>query len=214
LISKRRREAPSTPTPRRREADESVLSPPRLRRSSGGVAEVLGPGLELKDAHAVHLRGPKQDSRDVGDRRSSSAVDDCPGHRPGTGILSLAEGARYEGELLAGVPHGKGILRRTDGAVYEGEFQGGRPHGQGVLRSKDGAVHEGSFVAGRRTGAGTFWSADGRACRGTFVDGRPSGHVRIQSKTGDTQFEGDFAVWRAQRDASARGQSRVVDVSR
>ena len=74
----------------------------------------------------------------------------------GSGILSWANGFRYEGELRDGRQHGYGTFTEASGERYEGEWRDGRPHGQGTYVQADGTVFEGEWSHG------CFGERDGR----------------------------------------------------
>ena len=68
--------------------------------------------------------------------------------QPTRGVVTLDDGARYEGELRDGEPHGQGVYTSPDGKRYEGEVEDGKLHGQGVLTFPDGTRQAGEFKNG------------------------------------------------------------------
>lgn len=48
----------------------------------------------------------------------------------GRGVLEWANGARYDGEVVDGRPHGYGEMRRPDGGIMRGTFDKSRPIGE------------------------------------------------------------------------------------
>ena len=55
-----------------------------------------------------------------------------------TGVVTLSNGARYEGDWRDGKRHGKGVFTKPDGYRYEGEYRAGKAHGKGVETWPDG----------------------------------------------------------------------------
>lgn len=99
------------------------------------------------------------------------AMQDTGAPSPAKGVVTLANGDRYEGELVDGQPHGVGVLLSAAGWRYEGEFVAGRRSGQGKLLQADGTLYQGTFVNGRRTGEGQQQWPNGDRYVGSFVDG-------------------------------------------
>ena len=64
------------------------------------------------------------------------------------GHRSWPDGREYEGQFVAGSPHGKGALI-VNGFRFEGAFKQGRPVGPIVLVSPDGARQRGRMVNSR-----------------------------------------------------------------
>jgi hypothetical protein len=107
----------------------------------------------------------------------------------------------YEGEMLAGAPHGKGRLARRDGSVEEGTFAGGLLHGEGMRRETDGSRYEGSFAAGRYEGRGRLALRDGTIYEGPFRAGLRHGE-------GTTRLVGGTKYISQWRDGIELGGSR------
>ena len=59
--------------------------------------------------------------------------------------LRLAEGIKYTGEALDGLPHGQGTMIFPDGKKYVGEFKDNNYHGQGTWTHPDGSKYVGEF---------------------------------------------------------------------
>jgi hypothetical protein len=124
------------------------------------------------------------------------------------------DGRTYEGDFVAGRPHGIGIETLADGSRYAGTFVDGRRDGQGELTLADGAQYVGEFSRGRREGRGTFTSpagryegswvndvpqgqgrfvyADGSSYRGAWLNGRRSGFGKFDRGNGLSIYEGDW----------------------
>ncbi|GFH14159.1 uncharacterized protein HaLaN_10158 [Haematococcus lacustris] len=73
-----------------------------------------------------------------------------------------------------------GELQGDSGGRYEGEVLAGRPHGSGryLLPKNDGSGHmvvqyEGDWVQGQRQGSGTRYYVNGETYIGQFVSGAP-----------------------------------------
>ena len=105
-------------------------------------------------------------------------------------------GARYEGELYAGLPHGRGTAtfpagHGHEGFRHEGEFRGGEPHGRGTVIYPHGDRYEGEFRAGRRHGRGTYTYANGDRYKGEYLAGRRHGWGTYTYVSGD-RYEGEY----------------------
>ena len=79
----------------------------------------------------------------------------------GTGLLTYANGAQYEGELKKSVPHGQG----TKKFHLDDEKQ--------INQYKE---YKGSWVHGRIEGIGELIMTQGESYQGEFVNGFPHGH--------------------------------------
>lgn len=108
------------------------------------------------------------------------------------GVLRLADGSVYEGDLLYGIPHGHGAYRnpRTKESMA-GDFVDGMLHGLGVAVRSSGERCEGEFKHGDLHGRGSWRSRKGNTCDGDFECGVPHGSARYVYRRG-TIYEGFF----------------------
>ncbi len=81
--------------------------------------------------------------------------------------------AKYEGEILTGVPNGQGTITFPSGSTYVGEFRDGKRTGQGTMTYSDGGKYEGKWKDGKQHGQGTFTFTDGRKWAGEFRGNKP-----------------------------------------
>ncbi|KAH0473502.1 MAG: hypothetical protein KVP17_004641, partial [Porospora cf. gigantea B] len=76
------------------------------------------------------------------------------------GHCIFANGARYDGHLHDGIPHGKGVYHcDVCPLTYSGNFSAGNPSGYGVMecgKGRDKFLYYGEFKNGQRSGRGTF----------------------------------------------------------
>ena len=91
------------------------------------------------------------------------------------------------GRFTCGLPSGQGVIELAGGARYEGGLWQGRPHGVGLL-SACGVLHEGGFVNGQRWGAGVERfdeeaSGGARSLKGAWAHDLPAAAAVLQ--TGD-----------------------------
>ena len=123
---------------------------------------------------------------------------DANGKPLGSGILTMPDGSKYDGEVMDGNPHGRGTLTTTqgtkfdctwiegaqgdycrikyaDGDEYDGSFVDGVKHGKGTLTSASGAKYEGNFVKNMQHGNGVYYFPNGDVYRGEWANGKPDG---------------------------------------
>ena len=81
--------------------------------------------------------------------------------------------AKYEGEILTGVPGGQGTITFPSGSKYVGEFRDGKRTGQGTMTYSDGGKYEGKWKEGEQHGQGTFTLIDGTIWAGEFRENKP-----------------------------------------
>ena len=95
-----------------------------------------------------------------------------PASAPAAAVRSLtfADGT-YEGDVVAGQPHGKGVRRWTSGEdkgrVYMGDFKNGLREGRGK-NSREGCVYEGEWKNDCFDGRGRYFYASGAFYEGDF----------------------------------------------
>ena len=83
---------------------------------------------------------------------------------------------RYAGEINEeGRPHGQGVMTHADGRRYEGEWCNGKPHGQGVMtytgrRDEGEWRYEGEWRDGEPQGNFRLVHNEGMPVSGTGTD--------------------------------------------
>ena len=198
----------------------------RYHRLVGALAAMLGGVLMATSA----LAGDAFETlRDI-------AVDADDAHLSEAGLLTWADGRRYEGELAAGQPHGHGTLTCTGGNRVVGRFYRGRLHGEaqiyfadgrrfrgvlsngipqglGTLRWPDKARYTGEYAAGEQEGWGEYRATDGTRYVGGFAAGKREGQGTLIDADG-TLFRGTFRAGRREGygvTVSANGSSLTLD---
>ncbi|GAX83590.1 hypothetical protein CEUSTIGMA_g11015.t1 [Chlamydomonas eustigma] len=118
-----------------------------------------------------------------------------PGRAGKFGELITEKGSRYEGEVLAGRPHGYGkyFVSKATGWLleYEGDWIQGIRQGHGIREYVNGEQYDGDFVAGARHGHGRYSFTNGDVYAGEWVDDRRTGHGTYLYSNGDI-FVGNF----------------------
>jgi hypothetical protein len=123
-----------------------------------------------------------------GDRYEGEVID---GALEGFGRYTWADGKRYEGNFSAGKRQGFGSLTWANGDRYQGNFSGNQIEGRGVFLWANGDRYEGSFVASQRSGQGVMQWQGGQRYEGQFVAGMMSGQGEYQWPDG-TSYTGMF----------------------
>ena len=111
--------------------------------------------------------------------------------RYGKGSLRSKKGELYfEGSFEYDYPK-KGVLTLTNGARYEGQFSNGLPDGEGTLygNGRD-ATWDGEWRLGVISGKGTFFFDNGDYYDGTMADGLRSGEGHVCTRRGRVLFNG------------------------
>ncbi|NCF76492.1 MAG: hypothetical protein GWP45_04780 [Proteobacteria bacterium] len=123
-----------------------------------------------------------------GDRYDGEVID---GVLEGFGRYTWADGKRYEGNFSAGKRQGFGSLTWPNGDRYQGDFTDNQIQGRGVFLWANGDRYEGSFVANRRSGQGVMQWRGGQRYEGTFEAGLMSGQGEYHWSDG-TSYKGTF----------------------
>ncbi|GIL62825.1 hypothetical protein Vafri_16998 [Volvox africanus] len=121
-----------------------------------------------------------------------------PGRAGKQGTLLGVSGGRYEGEVLAGRPHGRGqYFVRKEGSSkdwvlqYDGDWIQGRREGNGTRYYPSGEVYSGDWVANIRHGTGRYEYANGDMYVGQWADDKRNGAGTLYMASGDI-FIGNF----------------------
>ena len=117
-------------------------------------------------AHGVRVKLPRSDTRPSesltsNDRRSktnnrsnrvnfASIKKDCTGKQCSNemGIYHYADGAKYIGYFMHGMPEGYGKCEFANGDIYEGEWKNNAPNGRGVITFTSGAKYAAMWKSG------------------------------------------------------------------
>jgi hypothetical protein len=118
------------------------------------------------------------------------------------GRLLGSDGGVYEGDVLAGRPHGWGRYygQGPDPArglqlLYEGEYFKGQRQGQGTAHyGAPGEKYVGQWAAGQRHGQGRLEFANGDVYEGAWRRGRRHGAGVLLVKGGPAVFVGTFVA--------------------
>lgn len=109
----------------------------------------------------------------------------------GYGVFIYADGARYEGDFLAGKPHGRGILQFANGNKYLGHWDDSYRQGEGRLVFAEGHEYKGEFLRNAFHGYGVMTYANGDRYEGQWAQDRPHGEGSYFFKNGQ-RYEGEF----------------------
>jgi len=162
-------------------------------------AIVVPPAAPAKDAETVPpagnatpsapgARGRASYTLANGDRYEGEVVGST---RSGQGTYHFANGDRYQGEFVDGDFKGKGVMDFANGDRYEGGVIGTLKQGKGVMQFANKDRYEGEFVANEYHGKGTFVFANGERYSGDYVKGLKHGRGAYTFANGDS-FEGTY----------------------
>lgn len=101
-------------------------------------------------------------------------------------------GNRYEGDFVAGMPHGLGVLAFTTGDHYAGNFERSYRQGKGRMKFSNGDHYFGHFHQNQMQGYGIMDYADGGRYEGEWMANVPHGLGKLTVYNGDF-YEGAFA---------------------
>merc|ERR1712039_821353 len=91
------------------------------------------------------------------------------GVKSGLGVMTYADGSKYQGMWKAGKRNGQGAFFYANGDIYTGEWEAGYKHGQGTYFCKaSGATLVGKYVKGNLT-HGSFSDMFGQTYTGAFA---------------------------------------------
>ena len=108
------------------------------------------------------------------------------------GEKKYPNGDHYVGEMnVHGEPHGKGVLTKANGDKYEGNMVNGRPHGLNTMTSSDGTISVGKFIHGYRHGQFTAYFPNGSRLECEFRHNDIEGKGKITDKNGNVSYR-DF----------------------
>lgn len=105
--------------------------------------------------------------------------------------VSMANGDRYDGEVVGNVFHGVGTYTFANGDRYVGDFVDNVMHGKGTETDVSGDVYTGDFQRGKKTGKGVYQFANGDRFEGHFLDNQLHGYGTQTFRSGDS-YEGEF----------------------
>ena len=114
----------------------------------------------------------------------------CDWQRNGDGIVKMANGNIYEGQVKDGLRHGKGKYFWVDGGEYDGDWWADAPHGEGKMIYKDGSEYNGSWLFGKLHGKGVLEYNDG-IYDGEFKDGLRHGRGKYTCTLANSNVEYD-----------------------
>jgi hypothetical protein len=123
-----------------------------------------------------------------GDRYEGEVVGSS---RTGQGTYRFANGDRYQGAFVDGNFKGQGVMDFANGDRYEGGFNGTLKQGKGVMQFANKDRYEGEFVDNEYHGKGTFVFANGERYTGDYVKGQKHGRGTYTFANRDS-FEGAY----------------------
>ena len=111
--------------------------------------------------------------------------------RTGQGKYQFANGDRYEGALVDNTFSGKGVMTFAYGDRFEGEYLRGAKHGQGVYVFANKDRYEGSYANNLFEGRGAFIYANGDRYDGDYARGAKHGHGVYRFANGES-YDGNY----------------------
>jgi hypothetical protein len=112
------------------------------------------------------------------------------GKKHGQGTLTFANGHKYIGQFKDDAMHGQGTITYADGEKYDGQWKDDRLHGEGTYTWPNGDKYVGQFKDGRMHGQGTLTFANGNKYVGHWEDGRRHGKGTLYDANGTIIHEG------------------------
>ena len=108
------------------------------------------------------------------------------GTKFGRGIQIWVDGSLYEGFWSNDKANGRGRLIHADGDVYNGNWKDDKAHGYGVYNHTDGAKYEGHWFEDKQHGNGKEIWPDNACYEGEYKDGKKHGVGRFHWADGST----------------------------
>jgi len=175
----------TTPASPPAEAPAPAIASPPAAPPKGVEA---APPAANAPAPAPGVKGMASYTLANGDRYEGEVVGSS---RTGQGTYRFANGDRYQGEFVDGNFKGKGVMDFANGDRYEGGFIGTSKQGKGVMQFANKDRYEGDFVDNEYHGKGTFVFANGERYTGDYVKGQKHGRGAYTFANGDS-FEGSY----------------------
>lgn len=97
------------------------------------------------------------------------------GRLNGHGVVTLADGERYDGQWKDGEKNGYGVYTYANGDRYDGEYRDDQKNGHGVYTYADASRYDGEWRDGKKNGRGTEIRVDGSRYDGEWRDDLPDG---------------------------------------
>jgi hypothetical protein len=176
---------PPTAAPAAAEPPAPAVVAPPAALPKGADAASPAPNAP---ALAPGVKGTASYALANGDRYEGEVVGST---RSGQGTYHFANGDRYQGEFVDGNFKGKGVMDFANGDRYEGGFIGTSKQGKGVMQFANKDRYEGEFVDNEYHGKGTFIFANGERYSGDYVKGLKHGRGAYTFANGDS-FEGTY----------------------
>jgi hypothetical protein len=85
--------------------------------------------------------------------------------------MTYSSGACYKGQVMGGaLRHGTGTMTWADGAQYQGEWHYNSAAGKGKFTHADRDVYEGQWLNNKANGKGIYQNAQGARYDGIWLD--------------------------------------------
>ena len=85
-----------------------------------------------------------------------------------SGVITFANGDKYEGDWSEGAKNGKGKYTCKNGVCYDGKWKDDQRHGSGVCAYGNGDVYEGRWFKNHKHGQGTYKFHNGNVYTGDW----------------------------------------------
>jgi hypothetical protein len=97
------------------------------------------------------------------------------GKMHGHGVVTLANGERFDGRWANDLMNGHGVYTYANGDRYDGQYLNDQKSGHGVYTYANGSRYVGEWRNGKKNGRGTEVRADGSRYDGLWRDDLPNG---------------------------------------